>query len=225
MNNAIDNTKSRKNYSEIALYYLREQIIDGKLQPGEKIIENNISEKLNISRGPVRDALKQLAGETAIYGLSTILARVINFLFVPFYTRLLVPEQYGVVTELLAYIAVLQVALVMGLETGCFRFASKEGIDKDKVYTNAFLSVFAVNAAWSAVDSLPDRIGDWHLHKLQVPTVFGEAAETAIAAAIAADHVSQSQNSKQAQHCNNPPLQSFVRTGHPVRVQDMTQRK
>lgn len=97
------------------------------------------------------NALKQLAGETAIYGLSTILARVINFLFVPFYTRLLVPEQYGVVTELLAYIAVLQVALVMGLETGCFRFASKEGIDKDKVYTNAFLSVFAVNAAFLAL--------------------------------------------------------------------------
>ena len=63
MNNTIDNTKSRKNCSEVALYFLREQIIDGKLQPGEKIIENNISEKLNISRGPVRDALKQLAVE------------------------------------------------------------------------------------------------------------------------------------------------------------------
>ena len=63
MNNNVDNTNTRKNYSEIALHFLREQIIDGKLQPGEKIIENNISEKLNISRGPVRDALKQLAVE------------------------------------------------------------------------------------------------------------------------------------------------------------------
>ena len=43
--------------------------------------------------------LKQLAGETAIYGLSTILARIINFLFVPFYTRLLTTSSYGVVTE------------------------------------------------------------------------------------------------------------------------------
>ena len=60
--------------------------------------------------------LKQLAGETALYGLSTILARVINFLFVPFYTRLLSTESYGVVTEFMAYIAVLQVVLVLGLE-------------------------------------------------------------------------------------------------------------
>ena len=56
--------------------------------------------------------LKQLAGETALYGLSTILARVINFLFVPFYTRQLSTESYGVVTEIKAYIAVLQVVLV-----------------------------------------------------------------------------------------------------------------
>ncbi|MBQ6509849.1 MAG: GntR family transcriptional regulator [Flexilinea sp.] len=54
---------SGKNYSGIALQYLREQIIDGHMQPGEKIIENSISEQLNISRGPVRDALKQLAVE------------------------------------------------------------------------------------------------------------------------------------------------------------------
>ena len=47
--------------------------------------------------------------------MSTILARIINFLFVPIYTRLLTPESYGVVTEFMAYIAVLQVVLVMGL--------------------------------------------------------------------------------------------------------------
>ena len=95
--------------------------------------------------------LKQLAGETAIYGLSTILARVINFLFVPFYTRLLTPESYGVVTEFLAYIAVLQVVLVLGLETGCFRFANKEGVNSSKVYSNAFWAVLGLNAAFFAV--------------------------------------------------------------------------
>ena len=62
--------------------------------------------------GIMANPLKQLAGETAIYGLSTILARVINFLFVPFYTRLLTTASYGVVTEFMAYIAVLQVVLV-----------------------------------------------------------------------------------------------------------------
>ena len=95
--------------------------------------------------------LKQLAGQTMIYGLSTILARIINFLFVPIYTRLLSPESYGVVTEFMAYIAVLQVVLVLGLETGCFRFANKEGVDPKKVYSNAFVTVFCVSATFLAL--------------------------------------------------------------------------
>ena len=95
--------------------------------------------------------LKQLAGQTAIYGMSTILARIINFLFVPIYTRLLTPESYGVVTEFMAYIAVLQVILVLGLETGCFRFANKEGVSPDKVYSNAFVTVFAISATFLAL--------------------------------------------------------------------------
>lgn len=95
--------------------------------------------------------LKQLAGQTMIYGLSTILARIINFLFVPIYTRLLSPENYGVVTEFMAYIAVLQVVLVLGLETGCFRFANKEGVDPRKVYSSAFVTVFCVSATFLAL--------------------------------------------------------------------------
>ena len=95
--------------------------------------------------------LKQLAGQTVIYGLSTILARIINFLFVPIYTRLLTPESYGVVTEFMAYIAVLQVVLVLGLETGCFRFANKEGIEPRKVYSNAFATVFCISATFLAL--------------------------------------------------------------------------
>jgi O-antigen/teichoic acid export membrane protein len=95
--------------------------------------------------------LKQLAGQTVIYGLSTILARIINFLFVPIYTRLLSPESYGVVTEFMAYIAVLQVVLVLGLETGCFRFANKEGVEPRSVYSNAFVTVFCISATFLAL--------------------------------------------------------------------------
>ena len=95
--------------------------------------------------------LKQLAGQTMIYGLSTILARIINFLFVPIYTRLLSPESYGVVTEFMAYIAVLQVVLVLGLETGCFRFANKEGVNPKNVYSSAFVTVFCISATFLAL--------------------------------------------------------------------------
>lgn len=70
------------------------------------------------------NAIKKLAGETAIYGLSTILARMINFLIVPLYTRVLSTESYGAYAEIMSYIAVLQVILVFGLETGCFKFAN-----------------------------------------------------------------------------------------------------
>ncbi len=94
--------------------------------------------------------LKQLAGETAIYGFSSILARVLNFLFVPIYTRMLTQVQYGVVTEFMAYIAILQVVLVLGLETGCFRFANKEGEDPRRVYSGALLTVFGLNLAFLA---------------------------------------------------------------------------
>ena len=95
--------------------------------------------------------LKQLAGQTVIYGMSTILARIVNFLFVPIYTRLLTPESYGVVTEFMAYIAVLQVVLVLGLETGTFRFANREGADERKVYSNAFVTVFCISATFLAL--------------------------------------------------------------------------
>ena len=86
--------------------------------------------------------LSKLAGETAVYGLSTILARIINFFFVPFYTRILSQEQYGSLTEFMAYIAVLQVVLTLGMETGSFRFANK-GPEPRSVFSNAFSSVFS----------------------------------------------------------------------------------
>ena len=94
--------------------------------------------------------LKQLAGETAIYGFSSILARILNFLFVPIYTRTLSQMQYGVVTEFMSYIAILQVVLVLGLETGCFRFANKEGEDPRKVYSGALLAVTGLSLAFLA---------------------------------------------------------------------------
>lgn len=95
--------------------------------------------------------VKQLAKETAIYGLPTILARVLNFLFVSVYTRMLTQVQYGVFTEFMAYIAILQVVLVLGLETGCFRFANQEGEDPRKVYSGALLAVMGLNLAFLAV--------------------------------------------------------------------------
>lgn len=90
--------------------------------------------------------LKKLAGETAIYGMSTILARFINFLFLPLYTYILTTSDYGVLTEFMAYIAILQVLLTMGLETGCFRFANKTEYNSKKVFSGALTAVAIVSA-------------------------------------------------------------------------------
>lgn len=101
--------------------------------------------------------IKKLAGETAIYGLSTILARMINFLIVPLYTRVLTTESYGAYAEIMSYIAVLQVVLVFGLETGCFKFAnnirnrirdnqSTDGLNPESPFSTALTTVFASSA-------------------------------------------------------------------------------
>jgi O-antigen/teichoic acid export membrane protein len=90
------------------------------------------------------NVLKKLAGETAIYGLSTILARMLNFLIVPLYTRVLATDNYGAYTEIMSYIAVLQVVLALGLETGCFRFASNSK-DSQSPFSTALFMVVSVS--------------------------------------------------------------------------------
>lgn len=73
-------------------------------------------------------ALRKLAGQTAIYGLSSIVARFLNFLLVPLYTSKFVfePAEYGVVTALYSWTALLNVVLTFGFETTFFRFAARD---------------------------------------------------------------------------------------------------
>ncbi len=85
--------------------------------------------------------LKKLAGQTAIYGLSTILARILNFFMVPLYTRVLTEGAYGLASEILAYIALLQVVLTFGLETGFFRFAGKNKEKASEIFSTALITL------------------------------------------------------------------------------------
>jgi O-antigen/teichoic acid export membrane protein len=84
--------------------------------------------------------LKQFAGQTVIYGLPTILGRLLNVLLVPLYTRLFPTAEYGVVSELYAYVSFLYVLLTYGMETAFFRFAQDKE-HKSKVYSTAFISL------------------------------------------------------------------------------------
>ena len=69
--------------------------------------------------------IKSLVKDTAIYGVSSIIGRFLNWLLVPLYTAKFIPEEYGVVTNLYAYIAMVLVFLTYGMETGFFRFAKR----------------------------------------------------------------------------------------------------
>jgi O-antigen/teichoic acid export membrane protein len=82
--------------------------------------------------------LKKLAGQTAIYGLPSIVARLLNYLLVPLHTGVFVAEQFGIVTEMYSYVAFLVVLLTWGMETAFFRFISKENASKNAFSTILF---------------------------------------------------------------------------------------
>ena len=87
--------------------------------------------------------LKSLAKQTAIYGVSSIVGRFLNYLLVPVYTIALPASSggYGVVTNIYAWVALILVLLTCGMETGFFRFANKGQDDPMRVYSTTLLSV------------------------------------------------------------------------------------
>ena len=87
--------------------------------------------------------MKSLAKDTAIYGLSSIVGRFLNYLLVPLYTTQLSAASggYGVITNMYAYTALVLVLLTFGMETTFFRFSNKEGEDPQKVYSTILTAV------------------------------------------------------------------------------------
>jgi O-antigen/teichoic acid export membrane protein len=89
--------------------------------------------------------IRKLLGQTAVYGLSSIIGRLLNYLLVPLYTSVFIdPSDYGVVSELYAWVAFLVVLLTFGMETAFFRFLQQKE-DKEAVFRNGFLTVIGIN--------------------------------------------------------------------------------
>lgn len=96
--------------------------------------------------------MKSLAKDTAIYGLSSIIGKFLNYLLVPLYTYVLArTEDYGIVTNLYAWTALLLVILTYGMETGFFRFANREDRDPATVYRTSFLTLLTTSTLFAAV--------------------------------------------------------------------------
>ena len=108
--------------------------------------------------------IKKLAGQTAIYGLSSIIGRLLNYLLVPLHTYFFTTSEYGVISEFYAYVAFLVVFLMFGMETTFFRFVNKSE-DKEKTFNQAFSLVFGINTVFLiSVLLFSQSIATWMLY-------------------------------------------------------------
>ena len=97
--------------------------------------------------------LKTIFKDTAIYGLSSIIGRFVNYLLVPLYTAQLSAASggYGIITNIYAYVAVGLVLLTFGMETTYFRFTNKTHTDSETVYGTTLISVGSVSLIFAAI--------------------------------------------------------------------------
>lgn len=88
---------------------------------------------------------KKFAGQTAVYGVSTIAGRVLSFFLTPVYTKAYAPVAYGILTTMFSYVSILNAVMAFGMETTFFRYLNKHENNKQRVYNNAFASVFSIS--------------------------------------------------------------------------------
>jgi len=96
---------------------------------------------------------KKLASDTAIYGVSSIVGRFLNWWLVPYYSFMFLPGEYGVVTNMYAYVAFFLVLLTYGMETSYFRFASKSE-NPEGVYSTSIISLFFTSLSFVILASV-----------------------------------------------------------------------
>lgn len=109
--------------------------------------------------------IKQLLGQTAIYGLTVIVSRALNFLLLPLYVYVFAdPKDYGVISILYAWVAFLIVLLPFAMETTFFKFFSDKEDDKERIFQNSFLTVIGINVLFFLVVLLCNQsFADWML--------------------------------------------------------------
>ena len=113
----------------------------------------------------MKNPIKQLAGQTAVYGLSSVIGRFLNYLLVPLHVVIFQPSAYGVVTELYAYAAFLAVMLTYGMETAYFRFLNRSNGQAKNAFRTAFSSLLFSTMLFGLVAVLFQQpIADWILY-------------------------------------------------------------
>jgi O-antigen/teichoic acid export membrane protein len=96
--------------------------------------------------------LKRLAGETALYGMGSILPRVLNFLLVPLHTiNMFDQAEYGQITKLYAFVGVINIVYMFGMETAFFRFSTKPEADRQRIFNLSQTTVITISLLLSVV--------------------------------------------------------------------------
>ena len=93
--------------------------------------------------------LKKLFKQTAIYGLATVIPRLLNVILVPLYTGVMIPEFYGELAVIFSWVAIFNVVLAYGMETAFFRFYIKSE-DKDTVVSTSLISLLVSSVLFVA---------------------------------------------------------------------------
>ena len=92
------------------------------------------------------DKLKELTKDTAIYGISTMVGRFLNFILVPLYTNIFLPADYGIIQLIYAYMAILNIVFIYGLDSAYLKFASFKDIGDEKDnFSTPYISVFVTS--------------------------------------------------------------------------------
>jgi O-antigen/teichoic acid export membrane protein len=106
-------------------------------------------------------AIKRLAGQTAIYGIPSVLGRILSYLLVPLYTRVFLPGEYGTVNVFYSYASFLMVIVTYGMETAFFRFNEHE-TDRESVFSTSMISLtFSSILFLSLVSFYAGHIAQW----------------------------------------------------------------
>lgn len=111
--------------------------------------------------------IKKLAGQTAIYGLSSIVGRFLNYLLTPYWIKFgaFSTDQFGVITEMYAYVAFLVVFLTYGMETTYFRYASKKEYDSKNIYSTILPTIIFSSFSFILVSSFfSQEIANWLIY-------------------------------------------------------------
>lgn len=131
--------------------------------------------------------IRKLFGQTAVYGMGTVVPRLLNYvLLTPFFTRIFKLGEYGVVTELYAYVVFLMVILTYGMETGFFRYAEKYK-NREDIFSTSLISLFTTSALfiasiWLFSQRIADILGYTNNKEyiIQIGLIVGIDAFTAI---------------------------------------------